>query len=205
MSAYFGMSRKQINDTINEFLGEQRVNQPFEFPFLADLMVFWAFQKTGRGVRPSRFMRYRPAGAPHEVFMVETDGVWFKRSWRKCVYPNTGYSKFRSALRAEVHQEMQAYRAAHPICELCGVAASAEVDHVRPEFAEIVRSLWDGLSAEEQIDEIKHLRGKGQVRLKESSSVLALFRDIHRHAVIKAVCHECHLKAGAARHREEDK
>jgi hypothetical protein len=87
------------------------------------------------------------------------------------------------------------------MCEICGVSASTEVDHVEPEFKAIAAAAIATLTPDQVTDAIKSIDwwNEDAFSLPEDSPAVSYVIEAHKTAVIKAVCKQCHLLSSAAR------
>ena len=200
MIFFQGMTKTELIKTIREIIKNVKYGVEFENQLIADLIgqhhYYWSTQE----IRPLKFKKeFMPKSYIFKGW-TEKEG-WKDVSWRKCIYKKDSDAILVDALRYASHPFLLEYRKKNPVCEICKIAKSTEVDHVEPQFKEIAKRFLNQLT-DVQIEIIKNSFDFCKVekfRFPEEFVMFKRMEAIHATATIKAVCKSCHLDSARER------
>lgn len=202
-SYFAGMNKSALKSAIRAKLAEYSYGEVFEFPMLSDLVLAKHYFCSVQQLRPVAFRKVRGEGVQGVPYYFQGlfGDRWHGVSWVKCIDIPKEHDWLVRALRDAVHPIVFKHRKCNPTCEVCGVAASTEVDHVEPEFKVIADGAIATLTAEQITESIRSVDwwNEEAFRLPNDSPAIAYAIEAHRTAIVRAVCKQCHLISSAAR------
>jgi len=202
---YFqGMTKTGLVKTIRDAIKNIGYEVEFENQLICDLIgehhYYWSTQE----IKPSKFKKsFMPKSYIFKGW-TEKEG-WKDVSWKKCIYKKDSNAILVEALRYASHPFLLEYRKNNPICEICKIAKSTEVDHVEPTFKEIAEGFLNALT-DEQIEKIKssfNFCKSEKFSFPDEFELSRSMKIIHETAIIKAVCKLCHLDSARVRKQKQ--
>jgi len=200
-----GMTKAALRERVRAVINPLPFQRAWRSDLISDLIAEKHYFCAANGLRPDAF-RKMPSRHNRTGYDFEGrfDGLWHGVSWTKCIYPKGREQIIKAAMRLEIAPQMLAYRAAHPVCQCCGAAPSAEVDHVEPEFDEVaneaIRKFSDG--DWRQVLGGHDWRSQERFRLPRDHWVFDLFLDLHGDCMLRAYCRRCHIIQATARRED---
>lgn len=146
----------------------------------------------------SRFMKRSPTiGHAGYDFCAWFDSIekWHRISWRSSI---TGQSSFEQQFamnaRDYISHILREYKSRHEICERCKNKKAIEVDHVNPEFKDMIDKALDKVSEQDKHDFILFFDFFSEEKswIPKSHASIQYILDCHKNAEFMAVCKECH-------------
>lgn len=200
MNFFQGMNKTELTKAIRKVIENVRYGVEFENQLISDLIgqqhYYWSTQE----IRPLKFKKeFMPKSYIFKGW-TEKEG-WKDVSWKKCIYKKDSNAILVEALRYASHPFLLEYRKNNPICEICKIAKSTEVDHVEPPFKAIAESILKALT-DEQLESIKNnfnFCKTEKFSFPEEFEMFKRMEAIHATVRIKAVCKSCHLDSSRAR------
>jgi hypothetical protein len=189
-----GMTKTQVTEAIREELKQYAFNQEFESSLISELIAQKHYHCAAQRIRPTRFRKlYRP-NSPYDFEGYFQAHGWRKVSWTQCITPRSDRDWLKRALRDAAHPIVSTYRSRHPTCERCQSSPSVEVDHVYPEFEQMVSQIIHSLSAEQVTEALLSFDwlSDAPFAFPTDHPALTLLQETHRHATLQAVCKPCH-------------
>jgi hypothetical protein len=200
MKPYFAdLSKTDAKKKAKAILASHDLHEEFNDSWLSDLYATYHYGCKKYQLRPERFKK-----TPHHIFsnsyQVEcyfSSLGWKPASYLLCFENRDWRSRTITAFRHLTGAFMLRYLSNNPVCEKCG-APSQEVDHVDPEFSEIVSralglfpdSYWKDLH-----DDNHDWMNEGHYSLPENNPAVYYIQYLHQDGVIavQALCKACHL------------
>jgi hypothetical protein len=200
MIYFHGMTKTELTKAIREIIENVRYGVEFENQLISDLIgqhhYYWSTQE----IRP---LKFKKAFMPKSYIFkgwTEKEG-WKDVSWKKCIYKKDSNAILVEALRYASHPFLLEYRKNNPVCEICKIAKSTEVDHVEPPFKAIAEKVLKSLT-DEQLENVKNNFDFCKTEKFSFPKEFEMFKRmeaIHTTATIKAVCKSCHLDSARTR------
>ena len=201
---FAGMAKTALRACIRERLKAYAIDEVFEDELISDLIAQKHYFCSISALRPTHFRkRFRPGssvnGYDFEGFFLTSQ--WRKVSWTQCLDPRGQDEWVEAALRDAVQSIVAARKSGFPVCERCGQEPSKEIDHIDPEFSEIVRHALATMTPNDFTEAFSSFDwwGEDPFKLPAHSPALLYTLEAHRTARLQAVCKECHLKNGKDR------
>lgn len=177
----------------------------FECDLIANLISREHYFLRDTNIKPVFFKKASPkighSGYDFKGYFNEIKG-WHPVSWRKSIEGESSfYSIFTEQARLSIAPLMRDHKLNNPVCEVCKSEQSEEVDHVDPEFKDIVENALE-LVSERDISLFKScfdFFSTKKTWIPEYHPAIRYVIDRHRTAHIKAVCHSCHLQSSKLR------
>lgn len=186
--------QEDVVTAIQIIVNSQPFDSEFEAPLISQLISERHYFCSLRGLRPLAFKKVRGDGVYDFYGFFERHG-WHRVSWRKSLKPAPSAEEtISTALRNRTEGDKIAYRKAHPRCEGCGLAPSAEVHHAEPTFHEITERIFASVQAADIDTATAHWDWfKSEAYSIPSEHVITeLFDKFHATARLEALCKECH-------------
>lgn len=187
--------QKDLAEAVRAVVDPARDDTPFVSELISDLVAERHYYCRRHGLRPTRFMR-TSEDRPYRFYGDFPQLGWHPISWKKCVEPPpTRESIIRDALRQSTEAAKTAFRRAHPLCQHCGRAPSAETHHAEPTFADLVSAVFATVTEadlESALDTWNFFDPQ-PFSLPADHVIQSRFDERHRRARLEALCRRCHL------------
>lgn len=189
------MTKAQVVDEVRKIIDPISLRKEFASEFISELIVQKHYFCAPNQLKPIKF-RKQPGRNQYELEGYFPSGGWHKVSWRDCIFPQSREKEAVEALRRAVEPLMQNYKTEHPICERCNNRPTEQIDHVQPEFREIVKHAFSLMTANdwEKAFERFDWWDDAPFNLPESCPCLIETLSAHKTAKLQAVCKKCHLE-----------
>ncbi len=199
---YLGFTKAGTRAQVREILSQYALSEEFESVFIQGLIAQKHYFLSLAGEVPIKFRK---------TFALTTSGYdfeglfpsrgWHRVSWSKCLKQDVAARDFLTeALRLAIRNEIVEYKRNHPECEMCG-AESEEVDHVSPEFKDLVELAIGSCNESDlkRLTENFDFWANDPFVFPAHSVEFQWFADAHAKATLMAVCRPCHLQAARSR------
>lgn len=193
---FAGMAKTALKACIRDRLKAYAIGEVFEDDLISDLISQKHYYCSVNGLRPTHFrMLFRPGGG-YDFQGQFTGSRWHGVSWTQCLDPRSHKEDVEVALRDAVQSIVAARRSSFPVCERCKQKPSTEVDHVAPEFSEIVRNAMATMTQKDFDEAFADFDWWEEERfqLPRHCPALIYTLEAHKTAQLQAVCKDCHLK-----------
>lgn len=186
--------QKDLAEAVRAVVDHAPDDTPFVSELISDLIAERHYYCQRHGLRPARFKRTRE-DQPYRFYGEFPRLGWHPISWSKCVKPPpTRETIIRDALRQSTEADKTAYRRAHPLCQHCGRAPSAETHHADPTFADLVVAVFATVTEadlESALDTWDFFSPQ-PFTLPTNHVIQRRFDERHRQARLEALCRQCH-------------
>lgn len=204
------MTKTALRWTIREEIDRHNWGEPFEYELLADLIFSKHHYCSRNGLKPTQFRRVKLPDfgtvfdSTHRI-EGRFDNDWLLVSWELCIEKYGMGEWLKQSLRNATFGFSMARRRANPLCEVCRVSPSVEVDHVDPEFDEMVQAALLAIPYERMGTAITSIDWWDATTycIPDNSSAVQLAKDAHKTAILRAVCKKCHVKSAAMRRNHD--
>jgi len=195
---YFqGMNKIALKKEIRELLSLYNMNQEFESVLLSGLILEKHYYCSKHNLRPLKFRKtYADVGTTYKFEAFFTTHGWHGISWRQCIEPRNKKVWISQLLRNAIAPISSKYKKEHLVCERCGKQASQEVDHVKPEFNEILLNalaLIPDASLKNLLENMNWW-SKQPFALPADNPALLYAIQVHQTAILQALCKKCHIE-----------
>lgn len=196
------MTKTQVEDEVGKIVDPISLHKEFESEFISGLIVEKHYFCSRNRLRPTKF-RKLPGRNRYELEGYFPNRGWHKVSWRECIYPRNREKQVTEALRRAIEPVIRAYKTKHPVCEKCNRRPTEQIDHVNPEFKDIVKhalSLMTENDWKKTFDKFDWWNDAPFSLPEDSPSLIETVRA-HKMARLQAVCKDCHLKNAEERRK----
>lgn len=186
-------TQEDIRKAVRRVLEGHKLETDFESALISDLIAERHYYCSIKGLRPSRFKKVDVYdGQLHGYF----DGIgWHPVTWYKSAgKPPTVRDHINNALRRRIKPLKSPYFQSHRTCEYCNLVPPVEIHHEAPEWREIMDMIFAEVSAADvdAVMESWNWFHKDEFQIPGGSRIAVVFDRIHKSAVLKALCKECH-------------
>lgn len=198
-SFFTGMTKVAAKKKAQSILASHPLFEEFEDQWLSDLYLQNHYGCKKYQLRPEKFKKTNNTEYGGKSFNIDcyfSAIGWKSASYRLCFENKTWKARTITALRLVARDFMADYLLCHSACGECGNKAE-EVDHVNPEFSEIVsralglfpESYWQSLH-----DETHDWMNEGSYQLPADNPAVYYVSWCHRDDVIevRSLCKPCH-------------
>lgn len=196
-----GMYKKDLAYEIRQIINQYELGQEFNFPLLSELLFEKHFYCAKHKLWPTMF---RKIAHPHNEHTLEgffPAFGWHRISWYGCIYPKSWKTLLDKTLRKAIHPTIMAYKQQHPVCERCGSNQSEEVDHIAPQFNDLLKDAMKLITQGEmeRLLEDYNWWEKQSFELPENNLALKYVLSTHEHVAVQALCKKCHVAVTLSR------
>lgn len=193
-------TKKSLTEAVQSELARFKLDEEFESELLQTLIAERHYHCSANGLVPQKFKKTaNPHGRSYYLWATFPGIDWHGVSWHKCIDGWSLSDEVVGALRRVASPFVEAYLNAHRLCERCHVVPSCEVDHVEPEFKEIVNLILPNLTEDDwqQIRNCHDWVRDETFTLPDGMWCTTFVRKIHdpenlSRVKLMAVCKKCH-------------
>lgn len=166
----------------------------FEYEMLSDLIREKHYYCSVHALRPVAFRTLPRIGGGY-TFQGRFEGHgWKTVSWDQCITPKREVDFLTAALRLALRPITRPVVAERPVCEVCHASPPEVCHHEAPRFAAIFETAAASLSDADWEDIWREFDwwNSDPFAIPETSPLYLRALELHRGAVLMAVCEPCH-------------